>query len=115
MRNDAMSRETKLLELRRKTDRGLVFLVRKEIDRGVRLAERVVTPKSRLYMQAERAYVMSESWLLLISDLDRDERRELEFRLKELKSVLERLCTQNMEQQSVTASAEWVCGANKYG
>lgn len=101
-----MSRETKLLELRRKTDRGLVFLVRKEIDRGVRLAERVVIPKSRLYMEAERAYVMSKSWLLLISDLDRDERRELEFRLKELKSVLEGLCTQNMEQQFVIASAE---------
>lgn len=101
-----MSRETKLLELRRKTDRGLVFLVSKEIDRGVRLAERAVTPKSRLYVQAEKAYLMSKSWLLVISDLDRDERRELEFRLKEIKSVLELLCTQTMEQQFVSASPE---------
>jgi hypothetical protein len=106
-----MSRETRLFELRRKTDRGLVFLVRKEMDRGLRLAETAVTPKSKLYVQAERAYLMSESWLLLISDLNRDERRELEFRLKELKSVLERLRTPRY------AAAPCACvsgiGANK--
>jgi len=88
-----MSRETKLFELRRKTDRGLVLLVRKEIDRGLRLAGTAATPKSKQYVEAERASLMSESWLLLISDLDRDERRELEFRLKELKSVLEAVPT----------------------
>ena len=101
-----MSRETKLLELRRKTDRGLVFLMRKEIDRGLRLAETAVTPKSKLFEQAERAYVMSESWLLLISNLDRDARRELELRLEELKSVLERLRTQDKQQHFASASAE---------
>lgn len=100
-----MSRETKLFELRRKTDRGLVFLVRKEIDRGLRLAEAAVTPKSKPYVQAERSYVMSELWLLLISDLNRDERCELELRLKELKSVLERLRTQDMQQHFAGASA----------
>jgi len=84
---------------------GLVFLVRKEIDRGLRLAETAVTPKSKLYEQAERAYLMSESWLLLISDLDRDDRRELELRLKELKSVLERLRIQDMQQHFAGASA----------
>jgi hypothetical protein len=106
MRSEAMSRETKLFELRRKTDRGLVFLVRKEIDRGLRLAETAVTPKSKLYVQAERSYVMSESWLLLISDLNREERCELELRLKELKSVLERLRAQDMQQRFAGVSAE---------
>jgi hypothetical protein len=107
MRSDAVSGETKLFELRRKTDRGrLVFLVRKEIDRGLRLAETAVTPKSKLFEQAERAYVMSESWLLLISDLDRDERRELELRRKELKSVLERVRAQDMQQHFAGASVE---------
>ena len=100
-----MSRETKLFELRRKTDRGLVLLVRKEIDSGLRLAETAVTPKSKLYVQAERAYLMSEPWLLLISDLDRNERRELELRLQELKSALERLRTQDMRQHFAGASA----------
>jgi hypothetical protein len=106
MRSDAMSRETKLFELRRKTDRGLVFLVRKEIDRGLRLTETAVTPKSKLFEQAERAYVLSESWLLLISDLDRDERLELELRLLELKSVLERVRAQHMQQHFAGASVE---------
>jgi predicted DNA-binding protein (UPF0278 family) len=106
MRSDAMSRETKLFELRRKTDRGLVFLVRKEINRGLRLAETAVTPKSKLFEQAEKAYVMSESWFLLISDLDGDERRELKLRLKELKSVLERVRAQDMQEHFASASAE---------
>jgi predicted DNA-binding protein (UPF0278 family) len=105
MRSDGMSGETKLFELRRKTDRGLVFLVRKEIDRGLRLAETAVPPKSKLYAQAERAYLMSESWLRLISDLDRDECRELGLRLKELKTLLERRRTQEMEQRFAGASA----------
>ena len=100
-----MSRETKLFELRRKTDRGLVRLVRKEIDRGLRLAETTVTPQSKLYVQAERACLMSESWLLLISDLDRDQRRELELRLQELKSAVERLRSQDMQQHFAGASA----------
>ena len=100
-----MSRETKLYELRLKTDRGLIFLVRKEIDRGLTLAETAVTPKSKLYLQAEKAYLMSESWLPLISDLDRDERLELELRLKELKSVLERLRPQDTQQHFSCASA----------
>jgi hypothetical protein len=101
-----MSRETKLFELRRKTDRGLVFLVRKEIERGLRSAETAVTPKSKLYEQAERAYLMSESWFLLISYFDRDDRGELELRLKELKSVLERLRAQDIQQYFASASAE---------
>ena len=96
-----MSREVKLFELRRKTDQGLVFLTRKEIDRGLRLAEAAVTPKSKLFEQ-----LMSESWLLLISELDRDERRELELRLKELNSVLERVRAQAMQQHFAGASAE---------
>ena len=101
-----MSRETKLFELRRKTDRELVLLVQKEIASGLRLAETAVTPKSKLYVQAERSYVMSESWLLLISDLNREERCELELRLKELKSVLERLRAQDMQQRFAGVSAE---------
>lgn len=101
-----MSGETKLFELLRKTDRELVFLVRKEIDRGLRLAETEVTPKSKLFEQAERAYLMCGSWFLLISALDRDERLELELRLKELKSVLERVRSQNRQQHFAGASVE---------
>jgi hypothetical protein len=89
-----MFREAKLVELRRKTDRELVFLLRKELARGLRLAEAAGTKESELYVQAERAYLMSTAWLLLVSDLGRDERRELEFSLKELKSAVERTTLQ---------------------
>jgi hypothetical protein len=54
-----MFREAKLVELRRKTDRELVFLLRKELARGLRLAEAAGTKESELYVQAERAYLMS--------------------------------------------------------
>ena len=49
---------------------------------------------------------MSESWLLLISNLDRDERLELELRLKELESALERVRAQDMQQHFAGASVE---------
>jgi hypothetical protein len=105
MRNDAMSRETNFVELRHKTDQGLVLLVQKEIDRGLTLAEIAVTSKSKQYVQAERAYLMSASWLLLISGLGRDELRELELRLQELKSALQQLRSQDMQQHFAGASA----------
>ena len=100
-----MFREAKLLELRRKTDRELVFLLRKELARGLRLAEAAVTKEAELFVQAERAYLMSRAWLLLVSDLSRDERRELEFRLKELKSVLERATTRKVHRDFAGAPA----------
>jgi hypothetical protein len=106
MRNDVMSIETKLFELGHKTDRELVLLVRKEIDRGLTLAKTAVTSKSKQYVQAERAYLISEPWLLLISGLDRDERRELELRLQELKSALQGLRSQDMRQHFAGASVE---------
>ena len=98
--------EAKLVQLRRKTDRELVFLLRKELARGLRFAETAVTKESELYVQAERAYVTSEAWLRLVSDLGRDERRELEFRIKELKSVLERLRLRKVQQDFMGASAD---------
>ena len=86
-----MFREAKLVALRCKADRELIFLLRTELARGLRFAEAALTKESEIYVQAERAYLMSRAWLRLVYDLGRDERRELEFRLENLKSVLERL------------------------
>ena len=108
-----MVREAKLVALRRKTDRELIFLLGKELACGLRLAETAVTKESERYAQAERAYLMSKAWLLLVSDLGRDERRELEFRLKELQSVLERLRPKKMQRDIAGASADQVLGASK--
>ena len=53
-----MSRESKLVELRSKTDRDLLILVRRELDRGMALASVATGKGSPLYVKAESAYSM---------------------------------------------------------
>ena len=89
----ARSRESKPVELRRKTDRDLENLVRRALNRGLALADVAPTKESALYVQAERAYQMVKTWLRLISGLDRDQHLALELELKELSSALDRTPT----------------------
>ena len=93
-----MSRESKLVELQRKTDEDLLTLVRTELDRGLTLADVAVTIQSPLCAQAETAYKTVKAWLPLISCRDRDERRKLEFRLKELRAALDRIPSEKMQR-----------------
>jgi hypothetical protein len=98
-----MSRESKLVELQRKTDEDLLTLVRRELDRGLTLADVAVTIQSPLCAQAERAYKTVKAWLPLISCRDRDERRKLEFRLKELRAALDRISSEKMQRHFVSS------------
>lgn len=100
-----MSRESKLVELRRKTERDLLNLVRRELDRGLALADVATTKEPALYAQAERAYQMMRTWLPLVSGLSREERRELELKLKELSSTLDRARSENMKRHLANSSA----------
>lgn len=99
-----MSRESKLVELQRKTDEDLLTLARRELDRGLTLAEVAVTIQSPLCAQAERAYKTVKAWLPMISGRDRDERRELEFRLKELRVALDRIPSDERMQRHFVSS-----------
>ena len=101
-----MSRESKLVELQRKTDEDLLTLVRRELDRGLTLADVAVTIQSPLSAQAERAYKTAKAWLPLISGRDRGERRELEFRLKELRAALDRIPSEKMRRHFVSSIGE---------
>ena len=103
---EGMSRESKLFELRRKTDQELLILVQRELDRGLTLADVATTKDSRLYAQAQRAYQMANAWLTVISGLNRDERRKLELKLEELWTALDRLPSEKMQQHFAVASAE---------
>jgi hypothetical protein len=103
-----MSRESKLIELQRKTDEDLLTLVRRELDRGLTLADVAVTVQSPLCAQAERAYKTVKAWLPLISGRDRDERQELEFRLKELRAALDRIPCERIQRHFVSALASEV-------
>jgi hypothetical protein len=84
-----MSCESKLVELRRKTDRDLLILARRELDRGLTLADVAATKESPLHAQAEKAYRKVKALLPRISGLDRDQYREFESKLKELREVLD--------------------------
>ncbi len=86
-----MSKQAKLVQLRSKTDRDLIILVRRELKRGLALADVATTRESPLYAQAERAYATAASMLPRIAGLNPSELRELEGTLKELRGALDGL------------------------
>ena len=86
-----MSKQAKLVQLRSKTDRDLLILMRRELDRGLALADVATSNQSQLYAQAERAYATAASMLPRIAGLNPSERRELEGTLKELRETLDSL------------------------
>jgi hypothetical protein len=98
-----MSRESKLAELRRKTDRDLVILAQRELNRGLTVADVAATKGSPAYAQAETAYQMVKAWLPLISGLDRDERRDFELRLSELRAALDRQPSEKIKRHFACA------------
>src|SRR5689334_16723062 len=100
-----MSKESKLVELRRKTDRDLMILVQRELDRGLALANVAATKESPLYAQAKEVYEIVNAWLPLIIGLEPDDRRELEFGLRELWVALDRLSSQRMQRHFAGAAA----------
>ena len=85
-----MSNEAKLEELRARTDRELLILIRRELDRTLAVADVAATKGSPLHVQAEEAYETVMTLLPKVTGLSSDERRELN-RLKELRVALDRL------------------------
>ena len=100
-----MSKESKLIELRRKTDGDLMILVRRELDRGLALANVAATKDSPLYAQAEEIYEIVKAWLPLIIGMERAEHSQLEVRLRELRTALDRLSSDRVEPNFAAASA----------
>lgn len=86
-----MSNEAKLEELRARTDRELLILIRRELDRTLAVADVAATKGSPLHVQAEEAYETVMTLLPKVTGLSSDERRELNIRLKELRVALDRL------------------------
>jgi hypothetical protein len=101
-----MSQKHKLEVLRAKTDRDLLLLVRRELERGLTLADVATTKRSPLYAQAERVYENVKAWLPRISGLEPQEQWELELRLRQLYAVLERLPSDRMQRHLAGASLE---------
>jgi hypothetical protein len=86
-----MSNDTKLAQLRARTDRDLLLCVRRELDRGLTLAHVAATKRSPFYDQAQKACVLAVRLLPKIGGLTAGARRELEATLKDLQVALELL------------------------
>jgi hypothetical protein len=98
-----MSRETRLVELRTKTDRDLLILVQRELDRGLALVDVAVTKRSPLYAHA---YETVKALLPKLSGLGKDERNDLELRHKELRTALDRPLSQRYQHYLASTVAE---------
>jgi hypothetical protein len=101
-----MTSQAKLVQLRNKTDRDLLVLVQRELERGLALADVATTKQSPLYGQAERAYRTAKALLPGIAGLTESERRGLEGTLKELRAALDQLPDRQVER-----SMAGTCGA----
>ena len=73
-----MDRKSKLAELRAKTDRQLVILIRSTLDDGLASRE-----------EAERAYSEVRALLPTVRDVTEAERRRLESKLARLRGLLD--------------------------
>jgi len=83
-----MPNQIKLDELRARTDRDLLLVIERELDRGIALASVAATKGSPLHTQAEQTYRRAIS-LLLKAEKSQRERVQFEARLKEFRLLLD--------------------------
>ena len=81
-----MSRKAKLAELRARTDRQLVALIRRNLDSGLACAR---FSAGQICAEAERAYAEVLVLLPTVHDVTQAERRRLESKLVRLRTLLD--------------------------
>jgi hypothetical protein len=84
-------RTEKLVALRARTDHDLLVLVQRELDRGFTLVDVATSRNSPLFARAEKAIATATAMLPRISGLSQCDRVQIEARLKELRSRLDRI------------------------
>lgn len=95
----------KLIELRAKTDRELLALVKNELRRAHMLADVAATKASPLYHHAETILDRSAKLLPTISDVHQRERQTLEAAINEVRLALASVPAQRVQQQSACGCA----------
>ena len=80
---------SKFAELREKTDRELLILIDRELDRALILASLATARESPFYEKSEKIHKTVRGLLLKTSASFRNERHELEAKLEELRVALE--------------------------
>jgi hypothetical protein len=86
-----MSNEAKLAMLRAKTDRELLILIRKDLDRGLALANVAAAKGSPVHAEAEEAIDRAKALLPTIPNLRQRAWSGLEVLLEELRATLDAL------------------------
>jgi hypothetical protein len=86
-----MSNHSKLAELRARTDRELLVLIERELDRALVLADLAANRESAFYGEAEKAYRSVITLLPKAPDMRRNERARIETAVKELRFTLDQV------------------------
>ena len=84
-----MSNEAKLAELRDKTDRELVILVERQLDRGLAVASLAERSGSPVPAEAEKALQLVNVLLRITPEVSWGEHVSLKTKLKELQSLVD--------------------------
>jgi hypothetical protein len=84
-------RTKKLVALRARTNRDLLVLVSRELDRGFALADVAATRNSPLFARAEKAFATATAMFPRIPGLPEDERLRIERKVKQLRFRLEQV------------------------
>ena len=94
---------SRLVELRHKTDRQMLIVIQRELDRGSTLASVVASKGSQLYIRAERAYEKATSLLTKLDGaLGQDERKRVESTLRELRASLDSVPAQKIQRNTAS-------------
>ena len=86
-----MSNNAKLAELRARTNRELLTLIQRELDRALTLADVAANRKSAFYPEAEKAYRKVITLLPKAPDMRRGERARIEATVKKLRFRLDQV------------------------
>jgi len=84
-----MSSPSKLVELRRKTDRELPVLIQRELERGLTLASVAASSSSPLRKKADNIYEKMKALFPVVDGIDSAQRAQLESKLDELRAALD--------------------------
>jgi len=86
-----MSNHAKLAELRARTDRDLLTLIQRELDRALPLADAAANRESAFYGEAEKAYRSVITLLSKAPNMRQNERARIEAAVKELRFTLDQV------------------------
>ena len=95
-----MSGTSKLIELRRKTDRELWIVIQRDLDRSLLLANVIATKPSPLHEWAEKAYQWAKLMLTKLDGVPQDEQTLLESKLTELRAALDQVPPQKVQRHT---------------